>query len=116
MYNVHAYYTDYTLVSILQHCTTLYTVHADYSLVSTLYYSVVHCTYTTLNISILLTDETIVGLVADPDRNLVSLCVEKVVVAKLAEMVRTGYDPLSSSSTRKLIGNQVFYLRDSKLF
>jgi len=63
-----------------------------------------HEWYSTLCTYGLYTDETIVGLVADPDRNLVSLCVEKVVVAKLAEMVRTGYDPLSSSSTRKLIG------------
>ena len=46
-------------------------------------------------------------MVADPDRNLVSVCVEKVVLAKVAEIIRTGFDPLSTTGTNKIIGKLI---------
>jgi len=41
-------------------------------------------------------------LAADPDRRLVAVVVEKVVVPKLTGMVRAAYDPLSSSQTKNV--------------
>jgi len=60
--------------------------------------------YTTLSTYALNSDETIQGLVQDQDRNLLSLCVEKVVLQKIAEIIRTGYDPVSTGQTGRIVG------------
>ena len=39
----------------------------------------------------------------DPDRHLVSSCCEKVILPRLVIMVKTSYDPMSSSQTSNLI-------------
>jgi len=60
--------------------------------------------YATLSLYALYAEEDIGSLVTDPDRNLISSCVEKVVVPKIAEIIRTGYDPMSTGQTNRLIG------------
>merc|ERR1719219_23446 len=39
----------------------------------------------------------------DPDRNLISSCCEKVILPRLATIVRSSYDPMSSSQTSNLV-------------
>ena len=48
--------------------------------------------------------ETEGSLSVDPDRRLVSVMVEKVVLPKVTGLVRAAYDPLSSSQTQRLTG------------
>ena len=40
----------------------------------------------------------------DPDSKLLSLVIEKVVIARVTNFVRSAYDPLSTSQTLKLTG------------
>ena len=40
----------------------------------------------------------------DPDKKLLSLVIEKVVVVRVTNFVRSAYDPLSTSQTLKLTG------------
>ena len=48
--------------------------------------------------------ETLSKLEDDPDKRLISSCVDKVIIPKLSGLVSTGYDPLSTSQTNKLVG------------
>ena len=48
--------------------------------------------------------ETESSLSADPDRRLVSIVVEKVVLPKVTGLVKVAYDPLSTSQTSRLTG------------
>ena len=40
---------------------------------------------------------------SDPDRNLVSLCCEKVILPRLNKIVKTSYDPMSTTQTTNLV-------------
>jgi len=59
--------------------------------------------YRTLSSYGLQEGETMESLGTDPDRNLLSLCVERVLVPKLVGLVKSGYDPLSHSQTLRLV-------------
>jgi len=48
--------------------------------------------------------ETLDEFSEDPDRLLLSSIAEKVVMAKLAGIVRSGYDPVSTNQTNRLVG------------
>jgi len=48
-------------------------------------------------------DETVAKLELDPDRKLMSMCVEKVLIPKLIGLVRAGYDPVSTSQTMRFV-------------
>ena len=43
-------------------------------------------------------------LKSDPDHKLISLVIEKVVVVRITNFVKSAYDPLSTSQTLKLTG------------
>jgi hypothetical protein len=49
-------------------------------------------------------DENISDLEKDPDRKLLTLVVEKVLLVKMTGLVSAAYDPLSTSQTLKLTG------------
>jgi len=59
--------------------------------------------YRTLSTYGLSEGETIDMLEVDPDRKLLSNCVEKVMLPKLIGLVRSGYDPVSTSQTLRLV-------------
>lgn len=59
--------------------------------------------YRTLSTYGLSEGETLAELEVDPDRKLLSNCVEKVMLPKLIGLVRSGYDPVSSSQTLRLV-------------
>jgi len=63
-----------------------------------------HEWYSTLATYAVTTGETFSEFSADPDRQLVSGCCEKVVLPKLVGIVRASYDPLSTTQTNKLVG------------
>merc|ERR1719354_139301 len=68
--------------------------------------------YNTLVLYGLDNSEDLGSWVKDPNRNLVSSCVDKVVLPKLAEIIRTSYDPVSTSQTVRLIGILTGLVRD----
>eukprot|EP00092_Neocalanus_flemingeri_P000916 GFUD01000974.1.p1 GENE.GFUD01000974.1~~GFUD01000974.1.p1 ORF type:complete len:671 (-),score=245.90 GFUD01000974.1:43-2055(-) len=49
-------------------------------------------------------DENFSKFETDPDRNLLSTCCEKVILPKLVNIVRSSYDPVSTTQTNKLVG------------
>ena len=49
-------------------------------------------------------DESFSQFSTDQDRNLLSSCCEKVVMPKLVNIVRSSYDPVSTSQANKLVG------------
>jgi len=56
--------------------------------------------------------ETLDEFSEDPDRLLLSSIAEKVMVAKLVTIVRSGYDPVSTNQTQRLVGCMQRTLQD----
>ena len=54
------------------------------------------------NLSMNDSDEAEAGLAEDPDRRLLSMVIEKVVVVKVTGFVKSAHDPLSASQTTQL--------------
>eukprot|EP00090_Calanus_glacialis_P046886 TRINITY_DN9429_c0_g1_i2.p1 TRINITY_DN9429_c0_g1~~TRINITY_DN9429_c0_g1_i2.p1 ORF type:complete len:807 (-),score=326.26 TRINITY_DN9429_c0_g1_i2:237-2657(-) len=63
-----------------------------------------HEWYSTIATYAISQDESFSQFSTDQDRNLLSSCCEKVVMPKLVNIVRSSYDPVSTSQTNKLVG------------
>ena len=59
--------------------------------------------YTSLSTFGFLPSESEEGLASDPDRRLMSLIVEKVVLPKVTALVNCSYDPMSTTQTLRKV-------------